>query len=382
MIIGIDIRNIGKQRTGDETVFFNLVKNLAQIDKENEYKLFTNITDVSIITAIKNRLEIEDKSNFEIISLPTKNKFFWNAWTLPNYLRKNPVDIYHTQYITPFFVSRKIKVVTHLHDISFKVFPRYVKKSDLFFLSMLIPMSLNRADKIFAVSEFTKKEIVGRYGIAPEKIVVAYNGLGDDFNKFADEKPNASESERVRKKYGLPEKFILYVGTLQPRKNIPALLRAYSRVKDSLAGAKIVLAGNPRAHNADSQIKAVISREKLENYVIFSGYVGQEDLPLVYEMAHVFVFPSLYEGFGIPILEAMSRKVPVLASDISVHREVAGEAAIFADPSDLDNFSRSLYAISIDEELRKRIIDSGSERARFFSWKKTAGEVLKTYHNL
>jgi len=133
MRIGIDIRNIGKKRTGDEAVFFNLVKNLAELDNNNEYLLFTDILDENTLNEIKNRLDIESKKNFQIISLPTANKFTWNAWTLPQYLKKNPVDIYHTQYILPFLASKSIKLVTTIHDVSFNAYPEMIKITDLFF---------------------------------------------------------------------------------------------------------------------------------------------------------------------------------------------------------------------------------------------------------
>ena len=142
MKIGIDIRNIGKKRTGDEAVFFNLTKNLALIDDRNDYKLFTDIVDGNKILEIKNNLGIADKSNFEIISLKAKNRFVWNFWILAKYLRKNPVDIYLTQYITPWFVPRKIKILTIIHDISFNFYPQFIKFSDLFFLKKLIPRGL------------------------------------------------------------------------------------------------------------------------------------------------------------------------------------------------------------------------------------------------
>ena len=191
MRIGIDIRNIGKKRTGDEMVFFNLVKNLAEIDNENNYKLFTDINNKETVVDIKKRLGIENKDNFEIISLKSSSKFIWNFWTLPNYLRKNPVDIYHTQYITPFFVSKKInhhtknphkrlwnnllvmlhlrksgvgvKIITIVHDISFNFYPRFIKFLDLFFLKILIPMSLRRADKVRSEERRVGKECRSRW---------------------------------------------------------------------------------------------------------------------------------------------------------------------------------------------------------------------------
>ena len=126
MKIGIDIRNIGKKRTGDEVVFFNLVKNLAQIESQNEYHLFTDIIKEVELSEIKKSLNIADKKNFKVIPLKCPNKFVWNAWTLPQYLKKNPVDVYHTQYIVPFFVSQKIKIITTIHDVSFNAFPELI----------------------------------------------------------------------------------------------------------------------------------------------------------------------------------------------------------------------------------------------------------------
>ncbi len=163
-------------------MFFNFVKNLAEIDSTNEYLLFTDITDTAILhNMVVEPLGIAGRRNFKIVSLKCPNKFIWNVWTLPKYLRKNPVDVYHTQYILPFFVSRKIKLITTIHDISFNFYPQFIKRMDLFFLKILIPRSLKRADKIIAVSEFTKKEIINFYKIAPDKVNVAYNSIGKNF---------------------------------------------------------------------------------------------------------------------------------------------------------------------------------------------------------
>lgn len=401
--IGIDIRNIGKQRTGDETVFFNLVKNLAEIDTENEYLLFTDVTDTAVVQSIEARLGIGNKTNFKIIPLtPTlsqkergisfiNNKFIWNLWTLPRYLRKNPVDIYHTQYITPFFAPKNIKIITHIHDVSFLAYPEYISRKDLFFLKLLIPRSLERADKIIAVSEFTKQEIIKYYGTNPEKIEVVYNALGDDFNSLALPSPkvrggledNFEEIRNiVRKKYHLPEKFILYVGTLQPRKNIPMLIEAVAAVRKKLPEIKLVIVGNRKAHNFDKKIDKVIGKNNLSNAIFFPGYIEQCDMKTAYSLAETVALPSLYEGFGISILEAMSQKTPVVGSKIPAHEEIAGNAAIYFNSQSLDDFSEKLYNSLVDENLREKAIDLGIQRVNFFSWKKSAQKLLDIYKNL
>ena len=378
MIIGIDIRLIGKKRTGDEVVFFNLVKNLSRIDTDHEFRLFTDITDKPTLEQIEKDLGIDGKNNFKIIALETANRFVWNFWSLGAYLRKNPVDIYHTQYITPWFVPRKIKIVTIIHDISFNFFSKFIKWSDLLFLKMLIPVSLKRADAIIAVSEFTKKEIVSCYKVDPEKIHVAYNSVADEFSKLASDQ----EKEEARKKYGLPEKYILYVGTLQPRKNIPHLIEAFARIKDRLPEVKLVIGGNRKAHNFDKRIDRTIAKLGIEEEVIFAGYIDDEDKTAVFAAAHVFAFPSLYEGFGIPILEAMSQQIPVLASDIAPLREVGADGALYGSGENLDNFADMLYTVCADNQLRERLILFGTKRAGLFSWKKTAEKTLAIYSRL
>lgn len=378
MTIGIDIRNIGKKRTGDEVVFFNVVKSLAEIDNKNKYLLFTDVTDKEILAGIKKGLGIELKNNFKIVSLKSGNKFIWNIWTLPRYLRQNPVDIYHTQYVTPFFVSKKIKIITTIHDISFNYFPQFIKWPDLFFLKILIPVSLKRADKIIAVSNFTRDEIIQYYKIEPGKVSAAHNAIADNF--LADEYSD-NQLEKVRKKYDLPEKFILYIGTMQPRKNLPFLIEAYAGIKNKLFGTRLVIAGK-KSRNYDPKIDEVISRLNLQNAVIFPGYIDEEDKPILFKLSHIFVFPSLYEGFGIPILEAMSRGTPVIASDIPGLREVGEKAVLYFNPRDLASLKNVLYNSFVDNDSRKKLIESGLKRSRFFSWKNTAEKIINVYQSV
>lgn len=378
MRIGIDIRLIGKNRTGDEIVFFNLVKNIAKIDNSNKYLLFTDTCNKAKIEEIASRLGIKNKKNFEIVSLETGNKFMWNFWILPKYLRKNTVDVYLTQYITPFFVSRKTKIITIIHDISFNFFPQFIRKTDLFFLKILIPLSIRRADKILGVSEFTKDEIVNFYKVDATKVDFFHNAASEDFNREI----SSSELEEVRNKYNLPEKYILYLGTMQPRKNIPNLIMAYAKIKDRLSDTSLVVVGNKNAHNFDKRIDEQIGKLKLENNVLFPGFIDEQDKAAVFRLAHVFVFPSLYEGFGIPVLEAFLAGTPVLASDIESLREVAEKSALFADASDVDKFSKSLYDISIENNLRNSLVGKGFKRADFFSWQKTAQKVISIIQSI
>ncbi|MFC1644644.1 glycosyltransferase family 4 protein [Patescibacteria group bacterium] len=378
MKIGIDIRNIGKQRTGSEVVVLGLTKSILRLDGENEYFLFTDTGEKEVIDAIRQKLEIGDEQkNVNIISLKARNKFVWAAWAVSSYLRKNDLDIYHAEYILPFFLPKKIKAITHIHDVSFVVYRKLIKWSDALFLNTLIPLSIKRANKIVAVSEFTKKEIIRYYNVDPQKVEIVYNAV----NK-SDEEVQGVVGEELRRKYGLPEKYILYIGTLQPRKNVANLIQAYANIKDRIPGIKLVIAGNKKAHNFDEKINKVVLENDLEKNVIFTGFVDEEDKMMMYKESHVFAYPSLYEGFGIPVLEAMAQSIPVVSSDIEPLKEVCSEACLFFAPNNLDEMSQELYNVCMDDELRLRLVNSGKERVSFFSWKLSAKKMLEIYKNI
>ena len=375
MKIGIDIRMIGKKRTGDEAVFFNLVKNLAAIDNNNQYFLFTD-RDPKKDSDLKTEIEkLNLKDNFKVIFVKKTNRFCWNFWYLPNYLRKNPVDVFHTQYIAPFWLPKNVKLVLTIHDISFNFFPEYIKKTDLFFLKTLIPRSIRRADRIITVSESEKKNIVDFYKIPPEKVDCAYNGV--DFSRF-NKKYSPDEIKKINTKYKIPDtKYILYIGTLQPRKNIPVVIESLKNLN-----IKLILAGNRKAHNFDPRIDETIEKNNLAEKIIFPGWIDEEDKPALLQMAACFVFPSLYEGFGIPVIEAMATGAPVVCSDIPVLREIGQDAALFCEAKNSDKFAENISKILNDQPLRENLILSGTKIAQNFTWKKTAEKTLEAYKSI
>lgn len=380
MNIAIDIRNIGRKRTGDEVVFLNLVRELARGDAENEYLLFLDRRTDGELRDIEKRLGIIEKKNFHFVSLPAKNKFDWNLWYVPRSLRAHAVDIYHTQYIVPFFVPKRTKLVTHIHDVSFRAYPKYIAPIDRFFLNALIPKSIHRADQIIAPSEFTKREIMKYYRVPEEKISVIYNAVAPEF--FAEENKSRENFEAIREKYRLPKSFLLYIGTLQPRKNIPMLLEAFRSLRESDPDLGLVLAGNRDGHHFDIRIDKTIARFNLENAVVFPGFIDQSDLPALMSGARALVFPSYYEGFGIPILEAMSRGVPVIASDIPALREAGGDAAMFVSPDNPMLFSKALRTICEHASIREELVQKGLIRARYFSWERSAQNLLAVYRKI
>ncbi|MEK7494782.1 MAG: glycosyltransferase family 1 protein, partial [Patescibacteria group bacterium] len=375
----IDIRLIGKKRTGDEMVFFELTRALLKQDTENQYLLVTDTDDPTVLSVIYARLECIGQNNVEVVSLSGKNRFLWNLVSVPLFLLRRKVDVYHTQYILPFFVPHRTKVLTHVHDVSFRAYPELIGWKDRLFLSLLIPPSLRRADLILVPSQFTKDEIVRYYRIQPEKISVVSNAVSAD---FLESTRGAFDENALREKYHLPEKFFLSVGTQQPRKNLPFLIRSLALLQKRLPEAKFVIVGSRNAHHTDASIERVVAEEKLEESVIFSGYVDQKDLPALVSLAWVFVFPSLYEGFGIPLLEAMSQGVPVASSEAQALQEIGGEAALYFDPTNLASCEEKLYTLYTDSPQRERLISLGKERIKSFSWEKSAGVLRQLYENI
>ena len=374
-IRAIDIRLLGKKRTGDETVFFNLTKELLAMDQENEYLLLTTEKDPREQALIQARLGCIGRSNVRFVALFGKNKFIWNLISLPWFLLRNQVDVYHTQYILPLYVPKHVRVVNHIHDVSFRAYPELISWKDRFFLWLFIPRSLRRADALVVPSQFTRDEVAHFFGTDPEKIHVVPNALSEDFLQTH----SSEEVSRVREKYHIPERYIVSVGTLQPRKNIPLLLRAFALVRERLPDMTLVVVGNRTGHHVDTRIDETIAELHLETAVIFPGFVDQGDLPLLVRGAQVFVFPSLYEGFGIPALEAMSQGVPVLCSATPCLQEVAGEAALYFDPTSIADCQEKLYTLLTDTEQRVSGISHGKGRLSLFSWRKSAELLSLVY---
>lgn len=367
--IAIDIRLVGKKRTGDEAVFFHLTKELLKLDSQNRYILLTDETESAKIAFLYAHLECVGQTNVEIISLSSKNRFLWNLFAVPKFLFQNSIDIFYTQYILPVCLPKRTKVITHIHDVSFRAYPELIRRSDRFFLALLIPFSLKRATRIITPSQFTKNEIVHYYNIPAEKIMVIPNGIGDDFLETIS---NDADPRLLRNKYALPERYIVSVGTLQPRKNIPFLIEAFALLKKRLPQMKLVLVGNKTAYHTDPHIEKSIESHHFEREVLFPGFVEQKDLPTVIRHADAFVFPSLYEGFGIPLLEAMSQEVPIAASSLPSLKEVAGEAALYFDPASIAQCEEILYTLCTQEETKETLRRAGKERMKHFSWKMSA----------
>jgi len=370
MKIGIDISQLAFPGTGVATYTRNLVENLLRIDKENEYVLFYSSLRKDIkhagLKIGKKRVELR---NYKLP--PLFLEFLWNRLhILPIEEFTGHLDIFHTSdWLEP---PAKCPKVTTVHDLAIFKYPEtFSPRGGHNIVSNLrrkLEWVKRESKVIIAVSENTKKDIVKILDIPSEKIKVIYEAGDEVFGK----KSTLRGIENAKKKYGISGNYILAVGTLEPRKNLKRLIMAFSKVRRN-SSLSLVIAGNAGWGGELEGLQGKILG------VRFLGYVPKEDLAPLYAGAQCFVYPSLYEGFGLPILEAMASGCPVVTSNISSLPEVAGEMAVLVDPENIRDITEGIKeAITKREEFIKK----GFERAKEFSWEKTARQTLEVYQNL
>jgi glycosyltransferase involved in cell wall biosynthesis len=296
----------------------------------------------------------------------------------PKFLHHLPVDIkgkpdiFHAgNFIT--YNTLKAKNIVTIHDLAFLKYPDVTDDITFKHHTTWLPDSINRADHIIAVSKQTKEDIIGFYKVPDEKITVTYLSADSSLQRASME-----EIEATKARYNLPNQYLLYVGTLEPRKNIPYMLEAYSIAKRKYQiPHKLVIVGK-KGWKYES-IFQTIEKNKLENDIIFTGYVKDEDLPAIYSGASVFLFPSIYEGFGLPVLEAMKCGVPVITTNVSSLPEVAGDAGILIPLDDVGYFADQIFELVNDDDKWKHYSQLSLTRAGQFSWDRTAQETIDVY---
>jgi glycosyltransferase involved in cell wall biosynthesis len=382
MIIGIDIRMLARgMRTGVEEYTTNLLANMLSLDENIKYKLFYNG-----YKKIKLNYDWLKLPNVELKQHRIPNRFLDVSLYLFSYPKIDKllkeVDVFFSPHIFLSSVSNKCKTVTTFHDLSFEKYPEFYSYNKNYWHSSMNPKKQAcKADKIIAVSESTRDDLVGLYNINPEKIKVIYSGV----NQESRIKNQESRILEIRKKYNLPEKYILYLGTLEPRKNIIGLIRAFESLKNknrrpapdespSEDNYKLVIAGSKGWLYKD--IFKAAKNSSVKNDIIFTGFVDDEDKSILYSRAELFVYPSFYEGFGFPPLEAMACGTPVITSNFSSLPEAVGDAAIMINPYNLDELCRAMETVLNDDKLKNTLIEKGFEQAKKFSWQKCARETL------
>lgn len=355
MKIGIDIQTTLGQKSGFGFYVKNLVEHLKKVDKANEYILIAPDTQKDFTTP---------------------QRFIWDQFSFPRKAARAKVDILHQPcFSAPIFYQGK--VIITIHDLISHYFPQNMPSGSRLYFSKWMPLTYNRAQKIIAISENTKKDIMKLLKIPEEKIVVIHSAVSEDFRPMTDQ----AKIEAVKKKYQTGEKFILDVGTLEPRKNLPFLVRAYNiALKEGKIDHNLVLTGKKGWYYESLFI--LIKELKLEDKVILPGYVADEDLPALYNAADLFCFPSLYEGFGFPPLEALSCGTPVIAADNSSIPEVVGAAGILLPIDDEKIWAENIIKVLTDSKMILDLSKKGLAQSKKFSWNKTAQETIKVYEEV
>jgi glycosyltransferase involved in cell wall biosynthesis len=318
-----------------------------------------------------------DKLPVTALSLPNKQ---WRLSALLAHWMRLPQDrlvgqpdiFWATDHLLPF-LSRTASVFT-LYDLSFKLFPHVHTVLNRWFLDLMMPRFVQAADAVVVISESTKRDAITYYQIKPDKIHVVYGGVNSRFRPI----DAPQKLDTVRQTYRLPDRFVLYVGVIEPRKNLSTLFDAFKLI--NLPDVKLVIAGK-KGWLYDETL-ARVQELGLEKNVIFTSFVPGEDLPTLYSLAEAFVFPSLYEGLGLPVLEAMACGVPVICSNVSSLPEVAGDAGLLVAPTDVRGWAEAMTYLTQNAALRAALRERGLRQAARFTWETAARQTREVYREL
>lgn len=374
------------QRLGSSQVAFEVIRHLEKIDKRNEYNILLPSPPLADLP--------KERQGWEYKIL--KPKKFWTRIALPLalYKTKEKPDIFFspTHYI-PRFIPNKVKRIVTIFDLSFLHFPKMFNKKDLWQLKNWTKFSAQNADHIITISKFSKKDIINQYGVRKENIIVAYPGY--DREKFKvpakGEARQGRQSSKfkvgeVKKQYKIGDNYIIYIGTVQPRKNLKRLIEAFAKIvggKQPIDKLQLVIIGKTQGEGKQGWMYEDILKAPKElgiaDKVKFLGFVPTEDLPFLLLGAEVFVLPSLWEGFGIPVVEAMAVGTPVIVSNVSSLPEVVGRAGLLVDPYSVDQIEQAIRLVVTDKKLRQKYAKAGIVQAKQFSWDKMAKIVLKVF---
>jgi glycosyltransferase involved in cell wall biosynthesis len=357
--IGTCVRTWG-ERGGIGVYTRSIVNALVELDKKNEYRLFyADPEHMGTFTTAANVKEIY---------VPAHGKWVWDQWAVPRHAKRENIDVlFHTKFAIPFVAHCKTAMV--LHGTERFVFPEHHQTTDLWFFKTVYPQYLKRASLILAVSERGRKDIIEKLGIDPEKIKTVHLAANPAFRVINDK----DLLVKIRGKYRLPNRFIIYVGHIYPGKNVGRLFQALSVVREN-TDIDLVIAGSPRWKYQDDL--ALISKLNLDGHVHVLGHVPHDELVALYNLAELTAFPSFYESFPAIPLEANACGCPVVISRTGGSPEAAGDAALYVDPLDVAGIAAAIAKVLSDGGLRQDLIEKGFKNSRRFSWDRAAKETL------
>lgn len=365
MIIGIDAsRAFVKDPAGPEYYSWHLCRSLAKIDSKNEYVLYLRPGQ---------RVNYRLPKNFKTRTIPLK--YLWTQAGLALETALRHIDILfvpaHTLPLLTRILRPRLPIVVTIHGLEGKYLPQSGNFFSHIYRNLSIGWAVRFATRLIAVSEDTKRDIINTYHKQSKDIKVIYEGV--DYARFGRIKSSKLKIQSL-KKYGITGEYILFVGTVQPRKNLVRLIKAFSLLAPDFPELKLVIAG--KLGWLFEPILNAPKKYKIKDKVVFAGRIKDEDLPALYQKAQLFVFPSLTEGFGLPVLEAQAAGVPVIAAKKGALPEVAGEGALFIDPYKTQDLTRKMRKALTEKKLRAELVRKGRENARKFSWEKAAHNTL------
>ena len=360
--IGIDVYSALHYPRGMGNYTINFIKELANIDKENQYILYGDVEDDNSL--------LPQQENFIYKKLDAKGLFEYEQFVLPKQCKKDGILILHSPANTsPIFLDKNIKRFITQHDIIFlkKEIPLPNNKKQLLgriYYTLCAILNIPRADKIFTVSEFSKRDIIKTFHIDSDKFVLTPNGH-EHFDIS-----NATDFNILKGKYNIPDSYYFTLGGEAPSKNTEMLLKVFSKDNSN----SLVVAGI-------KQLEKSLLYNKYKDFmnIKFVPYIEQADLVGIYKNAKAFIFPSIYEGFGIPLLEAMKCNCPILCSNATCLPEIAGDAALYFDPTDMSSILDRINYIENNNSIKKELIQKGNENLNKFSWQKTANIIKELY---
>ena len=367
MHIAIDAHSVGSQLAGNETYALNLIEALAEIDQDNQYTLF--VTKKDAIDRFRNRWP-----NFKVKQTLPHTPLVRIPLTLSAELRRNPVDVLHVQYTAPPLAP--CAVVATIHDLSFEHLPETFNRRSRAQLRLTIRRTARNAAHILTLSEFSRRDVIETYKIDASRVSVTPAAAPARFAPVT----NETELKRIRESYAIERDYILALGSIQPRKNLVRLISAYTslwQADQKMKLPQLVLAGKRGWLEAETLRAAEQSPARKD--ILFVGYVPDADLPGLYSGATCFAYPSFFEGFGLPLLEAMQCGTPLIAGNRTSVPEVVGDAGLLVDPFDESAISAALRQIVQNDNVRVELRAKGLERAQGFSWKTTAELTLQAY---
>lgn len=365
MRFSVDAHAIGQKLTGNEVYIRSLLNGFAKLDSEAEFLAYISEPDVN--GWVPERFQKRHVA---------RSRYWRLGFHLAGCLRRDRPDLIHVQYNAPLFCP--VPIVVTVHDISFIEHPEYFPAGRAWQLRVTAGKTLRRAAKILTISEFSRERISRGFQIDPDEIVVTPLAAQEHFRPM----DRAKAAYRVREKFGIDRPFVLTVGDLQPRKNQAGLIRAFRE----LTGAEpqlphlLVLAGKETWFS--SRVREEVQRSGVAERILLTGFVEEEDLTILYNAADLFVFPSFYEGFGLPVIEAMACGRPVICANSGALPEVVDAAAILIDPQSTGEMARAMRDVLLDAEFRQRLERQSLQRAAAFSWRDTARKTLDVYYSV